>query len=233
MNKLSVVIPVLNEEQNLRKLVEEIFLCLVGKYIFEIIFVNDGSTDRSIEVLEEIRNKCNNVYIINQVTNKGQSFSIFNGVRISNYKSIVTLDADLQNDPKDIEFLANFYFQNYPNFKLVGGIRNKRKDSIIKLISSKIANKVRKFILNDKCDDTGCSLKIFDKDEFLKLPYFSGMHRFLPALFLALNNQNFFLKVNHRHRIHGKSKYGTIDRLIKGIIDIFRVLIIKNKLNND
>tara|TARA_Y100001970_G_C14151657_1_gene813052 strand:- start:406 stop:1107 length:702 start_codon:yes stop_codon:yes gene_type:complete len=233
MNKLSVVIPVLNEEQNLRKLVEEIFSCLVNKYIFEIIFVNDGSTDRSIEVLEEIKNKYNNIYIINQVTNKGQSFSIFNGVRLSNYKSIVTLDADLQNDPKDIEFLAKFYFQNYPNFKLVGGIRNKRKDSIIKLISSKIANKVRKFILNDKCDDTGCSLKIFDKDEFLKLPYFSGMHRFLPALFLALNNQNFFLKVNHRHRIHGKSKYGTIDRLIKGIIDIFRVLIIKNKLNND
>lgn len=233
MNKLSVVIPLFNEEQNLRKLVDEIFLCLVNKYMFEIIFVNDGSTDRSVEVLEKLRNKHKNIFIINQDTNKGQSFSIYNGVHFSNYKSIVTLDADLQNDPKDIELLANFYFQNYPNYKLVGGIRNKRKDSIIKLISSKIANKVRKFILNDKCDDTGCSLKVFDKSEFVKLPYFSGMHRFLPALFLALNNKNFFLKVNHRHRVHGKSKYGTIDRLIKGIIDIFRVLIIKYKLNND
>ena len=204
---------------------------------FEVIFVNDGSTDRSIEILDEIRNKNKNknknIIVINQDTNQGQSFSIYNGVRLSNYKSIVTLDADLQNDPKDIELLANFYFQNYPNFKLVGGIRNKRKEPIIKLISSKIANKVRKFILNDGCDDTGCSLKVFDKNEFIKLPYFSGMHRFLPALFLALNNQNYFLKVNHRHRIHGKSKYGTIDRLIKGIIDIFRVLIIKYKLHND
>ena len=163
MNKLSVVIPLFNEEQNLRKLVDEIFLCLVNKYMFEIIFVNDGSTDRSVEVLEKLRNKHKNIFIINQDTNKGQSFSIYNGVHFSNYKSIVTIDADLQNDPKDIELLANFYFQNYPNYKLVGGIRNKRKDSIIKLISSKIANKVRKFVLNDKCDDTGCSLKVFDK----------------------------------------------------------------------
>ena len=109
---------------------------------------------------------------------------------------------------------------------MIGGLRSKRKDSIVKILSSKFANSIRKLILNDKCDDTGCSLKIFNKHEFLKLPYFNGMHRFLPALFIALNNRNLFVKVNHRYRIYGSSNYGTLDRLFRGIIDIFRVLVI-------
>lgn len=230
MNNLSLVIPVYNEKENLKKLVEEIIESLNKKFVFEIIFVNDGSTDQSLEILNQIQKRYKNIYVHNIIKNKGQSFCIFKGVELSNFSTIVTLDADLQNDPKDIQNLANYYFHNYPKFKLVGGLRKKRKDSFLKIFSSKIANKVRKFILKDNCDDTGCSLKVFEKKEFLKLPYFNGIHRFLPALFIALNNKNYFLEVNHRFRIYGKSKYGTFGRLIRGIIDIAKVIKIKKNI---
>lgn len=233
MNNLSIVIPVYNEEKNLKKLVEEIQISLKNKFFFEIIFVNDGSTDRSHEILKQIQIRYKNIYISNIIKNTGQSFCIYKGIELSNFPTIITLDADLQNDPKDIENLVKFYFKNYPKYKLVGGLRKKRKDSLIKILSSKIANRVRKFILNDDCDDTGCSLKVFEKNQFLKLPFFNGIHRFLPALFIALGNKNFFLEVNHRFRIHGKSKYGTFGRLIRGIFDIFRVIKIMKKLNYD
>ncbi len=230
MNNLSLVIPVYNEKENLKKLVEEIIESLDKKFVFEIIFVNDGSTDQSLEILNQIQKRYKNIYVHNIIKNKGQSFCIFKGVELSNFSTIVTLDADLQNDPKDIQNLANYYFHNYPKFKLVGGLRKKRKDSYLKIFSSKIANKVRKFILKDNCDDTGCSLKVFEKKEFLKLPYFNGIHRFLPALFIALNNKNYFLEVNHRFRIYGKSKYGTFGRLIRGIFDIAKVIKIKKNI---
>ena len=112
---------------------------------------------------------------------------------------------------------------------MVCGIRKNRKDNIIKIISSKIANKIRSIILDDGCTDTGCSLKVFDKTIFLSLPFFDGLHRFLPALFKGYGKMNYFVNVHHRPRNSGISKYGTLDRLFKGIIDIIRVnRIIKN-----
>ena len=113
---------------------------------------------------------------------------------------------------------------------MVGGIRKKRKDNLLKIFSSRIANIIRKLILNDNCDDTGCSLKVFDKNVFMLFPFFDGMHRFLPALFIGHSKKTFFTNVDHRKRIYGKSKYGTFKRLFGGIRDIIKVKkILRNK----
>ncbi len=235
MKNFSIIIPVFNEEKNIEDLIDEINLCLKKYYdLFEIIIVNDCSIDNTYKILnKKINNSNNNIEIINNEKNFGQSFSILRGIKNSKYEIIVTMDGDGQNDPKDILKLLKHYISDEDLF-LVGGIRKKRKDNVIKILSSKLANFVRKNILNDKCDDTGCSLKVFDKNIFLKFPFFDGMHRFIPALFSGFNKKTFFISVNHRHRIHGKSNYGTIERLYKGIYDMYKVSkIIKNFKNNN
>ena len=197
-------------------------------YYYEIVVVNDGSTDKTINKIELLK-KMYKIKLINNNFNKGQSFSIFQGVIVSKYNTIITLDGDGQNDPNDIEKLLNIYTSN--QYGLVGGIRKKRKDNYIKIFSSKIANKIRSFILNDNCEDTGCSLKIFNKEIFLKFPYFDGMHRFLPALYKGFESNTFFIEVNHRARFSGISKYDTIGRLFKGIKDLVKVYFLLRKRN--
>ena len=221
MPNFSIVIPLYNESTNIEKLVPEIFHSLTKYQKYELILINDGSNDNTLEVIEKIKKKYS-LILINNETNKGQSYSIWNGIINSNYNTIVTIDGDGQNNPNDIPKLLEIYFSK-KIFALVGGIRKKRKDSLLKIISSKIANKVRSLILNDDCIDTGCSLKVFDKDIFLLFPFFDGLHRFLPALFKGYGMNIFFVDVDHRPRISGISKYGTLDRLYKGIIDIIRV----------
>ena len=222
----SIIIPAYNEYSNLTILIEEINLALEGVIDFEIIIVDDCSSDNTQHLF--IENKISNCKIITNKKNSGQSFSINKGVKNAKYETIITLDADLQNNPKDILDLYNIYISN-SNLKLVGGIRAKRKDSFIKIISSKIANKIRMTVLQDQCPDTGCSLKVFDKKIFLSFPFFDGIHRFLPALFRGYNNETFFVNVDHRARKYGVSKYGTFKRLFRGIYDLIKV---KKILNN-
>jgi len=217
----SIVIPIYNEAQNIAKLVEQIYKTLLEYNNFEIILVNDASLDNSIEVVEDLQIRYN-IILLNNIENKGQSFSIHKGIKESKNEIIITLDGDGQNNPEDIPLLLEYYISN-KNIFLVGGIRKKRKDSFVKIISSKVANKIRSIILNDDCEDTGCSLKVFNRSVFLKFPYFDGMHRFLPALFKGYYYDCFYLKVDHRPRLNGMSNYGTIDRLYKGIFDIFKV----------
>jgi len=219
VNLISIVIPVYNEEDCIKNLIEEIYK--VVKLNFELILVDDGSNDNTNQILEQLKNIYHFTIISNKF-NKGQSFSIKKGIENSIYETIVTLDADGQNNPKDILLLFNKYFQN-SSIKMVGGIRINRKDSTVKIYSSKIANFIRMAILNDNCKDTGCSLKIFDKNIFLKFPYFNGIHRFIPALFSGYGYKTAFVNVSHRARITGVSKYGTFDRLFRGIIDIYKV----------
>ena len=220
-NPFSIVIPIFNEEDNIEILIDEIFLNLNDYSEFEIILVNDGSIDNSSNTISNL--KYQNLKLIDRNVNKGQSYSILEGVKNSKYQTIITLDGDGQNNPKDIPILLNKYFSD-KQLSLVGGIRVKRKDSFIKILSSRIANRVRSFILKDNCSDTGCSLKVFDKKIFLTFPFFTGMHRFLPALFSGFGYKTFFLEVDHRTRTKGFSKYGTFDRLYKGIIDIRKVI---------
>jgi len=226
----SVVIPIFNEEQNISNLFFEIKNSLSSFKDYEIIYVNDSSKDKSLIILEEIVIKNNNIRILNNEKNKGQSYSIFQGVKEASFDIIVTIDGDGQNNPIDISNLVKLFLSD-KKISLVGGIRTKRKDSLVKIFSSKIANYIRAKILNDECSDTGCSLKVFDKRVFLDFPYFNGMHRFLPALFKGYGCNTMFIEVDHRHRKHGNSKYGTFDRLYKGIFDMIRVKKILNNKN--
>ena len=226
----SVVIPIFNEEQNISNLFFEIKNSLSSFKDYEIIYVNDSSKDKSLIILEEIVKKNNNIRILNNEKNKGQSYSIFQGVKEASFDIIVTIDGDGQNNPIDISNLVKLFLSD-KKISLVGGIRTKRKDSLVKIFSSKIANYIRAKILNDECSDTGCALKVFDKRVFLDFPYFNGMHRFLPALFKGYGCNTMFIEVDHRHRKHGNSKYGTFDRLYKGIFDMIRVKKILNNKN--
>ena len=222
----SIVVPLFNESKNIIPLLKEIESTLKDYDNYEIILINDSSTDNTANVIKNITNQ--NIKIINNIVNKGQSFSIHKGIELSSNETIITIDGDGQNDPRDIPKLLDLYFANN-KVKLVGGIRKKRQDSYIKIFSSKIANYIRSKILSDNCKDTGCSLKVFSKNIFLEFPYFDGMHRFLPALFKGYSYKTTFVEVNHRKRKYGISKYGTINRLVKGIKDIIRVKrIIKN-----
>ena len=226
----SIVIPVFNEENNLVSLIDEIKNSLLNYNKFELIFVNDHSTDNTQRILEK-EIKFLDYKIINNKKNYGQSFSILQGIKNSKYKTIVTLDGDGQNNPYDIPKLLELYNQNNDIF-LVGGIRIKRQDNITKIISSRIANFVRSKFLKDECKDTGCSLKVFDKDIFLNFEFFDGIHRFLPALFIGFGYKTLFISVDHRKRKYGKSKYGTFLRLINGLKDMIKVKKMINKNKN-
>ena len=224
----SIVIPVFNEAHNLIRLVNEISSVLKPFKTYEVILVNDASNDSTLEVIKNI-SIIQNIKILSNKINKGQSYSIYKGVKEAKYDTIITLDGDGQNNPKDIPLLYDYYTSNKDIF-LVGGIRKKRRDSFIKIISSRIATKIRSKILKDDCVDTGCSLKVFSRKVFLSFPYFNGMHRFLPALFKGYDYKCFYLFVDHRIREKGFSNYGTFDRLYRGIIDIIKVRkIIKEK----
>ena len=224
----SIVIPSYNEGLNSELLYEEIKQKLINRS-YEIIFINDASTDDSKNYFTII-DRDKNVSIVNLELNKGQSFSLFTGVTNAKFSTIVTIDGDLQNDPGDIPMLIDLYFsKKKDNVKLISGIRHNRKDKLIKKISSYFANKIRAYILKDNCPDSACGLKVFDKEIFLKIPYFDGMHRFLPALFLGLGVKTFFTNINHRPRINGYSKYGTLKRLIFGVRD---VILVKKMIKN-
>ena len=155
--------PSYNEEKNLLELINKIHINLIDKYIYEIVVVDDNSNDETKALITSIKKKYNIKYIKNHI-NMGQSFSSHLGIKNSIYETIVTIDADGQNDPADIHKLADYYFKN--NISLVGGLRLKRKDNLVKILSSRIANYVRNYYLNDNCLDTGCSLKVFDKKSF-------------------------------------------------------------------
>ena len=225
----SIVIPIYDEEKNIEFLINEIFFNLKKFKRFEIILVDDCSKDSSLQILNKF-NSNNQIKIIQNIENKGQSYSIYKGVKEASFNTIITIDGDGQNNPSDIPSLIKS-FDSENEIYLVGGIRIKRKDRFIKIISSKIANYIRSKILNDNCNDTGCSLKVFDKKIFLEFPYFDGMHRFLPALFSGYGYKTKFLNVDHRKRKYGISKYGTFKRLFVGIKDIIKVKkIIKNNI---
>ena len=232
-SNFSVVIPIYNEQDNILTLYKEIIFVLNQErnFKYEIIFIDDFSIDKSKSIINKIKQNDEKVNLISNDKNCGQSFCINLGVHSARFDIIATLDGDGQNNPKDFLKLLDIYASS--DYKLVGGIREKRKDSYVKIYSSIIANYVRSKILKDNCKDTGCAIKVFDKKLFISFPYFDGIHRFLPTLFKGFGYSTFFLPVDHRNRLHGKSKYGTFKRLFKGIIDIYRVkkILDKNKSN--
>ena len=230
-NNFSIVIPVYNEELNIIDLFKNIQNLNLNKKKSEIIFIDDCSTDKSFTLLSELKKK-NDIILVQHKKNLGQSQAILSGIQKSKFDNILTIDGDGQNPPRDIIKLTEEYFKDN-TLALLGGIRTKRKDNLIKIISSKIANSIRKFILNDDCIDTGCGLKVFDKKVFLTLPFFDGIHRFLPALYKGKKKLTKFVNVDHRARKYGISKYGNLKRAIFGAIDLVRVYYIIKSFNND
>ena len=222
----SVVIPVFNEGDNVRLLAEEITRLIKPEHNFEIIFVDDHSTDQTPELLYELSLSIKNLTFHRHVRQYGQSGALRTGVLAAAHPLIVTLDGDGQNDPKDIEAFITCFVSSDRNTEslLVNGHRQDRNDTGWRRLSSRIANKIRRTLLKDATPDSGCGIKAFHKSLFLEIPSFNHMHRFLPALVLQQGGEIRNLPVSHRERTHGQSKYGTLDRLTAGIVDILGVM---------
>lgn len=209
---LSVVIPAYNEAENLVPLADELYPILkkTGRS-FEVIFVDDASTDNSLEILRNIKKKYPEVKAISFEQNCGQTSAFDAGFKTAKGDVIITMDADLQNDPNDIPKLL----EKIGEYDMVTGWRWQRRDTFIRRISSKIANAVRRRGLEDPFHDTGCSLKAFRREPLMKIRLFNFMHRFLPILFAIDGCSVAEVKVNHRERTRGKTKYGVRNRILR------------------
>ena len=231
--KLSVVVPVYNEAENVGKLASEIAVAMEGAS-YEMIFINDASSDGTLKVLGELKTDFPALRVLSHRKNAGQSRAVRTGVLAARSEYIATLDGDGQNDPADIPALyAQITRADAPaNLALVGGRRAKRQDSYAKKIASKYGNMVRKKLLNDEADDTGCGLKLFTREAFLRLPYFDHVHRYIPALMLREGYVIEFCDVNHRHREFGVSKYTNFGRLMVSIADLRGVMWLNRRAKN-
>jgi len=231
--KISIVVPVYNEEENVAKLADEIALALF-ETDYEMIFVNDASTDGTLSVLTSLKKTYPSLRAISHRKNAGQSRAVRSGVIMAKAKYIATLDGDGQNDPTDIPALfKQITRQHAPkNLGMVGGRRAKRQDSQAKKIGSRLGNGVRKKLLKDKADDTGCGLKVFTREAFLRLPYFDHLHRYIPALMLREGYQIEFCDVNHRRREFGVSKYTNLGRLWVSLADLRGVMWLNRRARN-
>jgi dolichol-phosphate mannosyltransferase len=220
MSQLSVVVPVFNERDNIPPLLAEIAAALRGRIDFEIIYVDDDSSDDSVAVLAAEKARYPELRIVRHLTRSGQSTAVWNGVHAARSPWIATLDGDGQNDPADIPKLLAARDAAPAQTRLFAGWRTTRRDSFNKRISSKIANAVRSNMLKDNTPDTGCGLKLFEREVFLRLPYFDHMHRYLPALVKRAGFASQSVPVGHRPRTAGTSKYGMLDRLWVGVADL-------------
>jgi dolichol-phosphate mannosyltransferase len=226
---ISVVVPVRNEAPNIAPLIAEIRAALRGTP-HEIVYVDDGSDDGTLAALLA-EAQAAPIVIRRHRQGCGQSAAIITGVRAASGRYVATLDGDGQNDPADIPALLARAEAERPadGPVLIAGHRTRRQDSRVKKITSRFANRIRAGLLGDATPDTGCGLKLFTRAAFLDLPAFDHMHRFLPALFIRAGGRVVSVPVNHRPRIRGASKYGTLDRLWVGIFDLFGVFWLQRR----
>ncbi|RGF38234.1 glycosyltransferase family 2 protein [Roseburia sp. AF42-8] len=214
MQGISVVVPVFNEEGNVRELHKEILeVCKKENYNFEIIFVDDGSKDKTPEICKDLKP----LKYIRMRKNFGQTAAMDAGIKAAQYDYIVTMDGDRQNDPADIPKLVNYLEEN--DLDIVSGWRKNRKDTVMKKFTSRVANFLRGIIVKDNIHDSGCSLKIYKKECFDHISLYGEMHRFIPALLRIKGFEVGEVVVNHRPRTAGVTKYNW-KRTIKGFVDM-------------
>jgi dolichol-phosphate mannosyltransferase len=220
---VSIVVPVRNEADNIAPLIAEIAAALDGRWVYEIIYVNDGSTDATAERLAAAMTERSNLRQLRHAASTGQSAAVRSGVRAARGVIVATLDGDGQNNPAFLPDLIATLEKGGARVGLVAGQRVGRKDTGFKKLQSRVANAVRSAILHDGTRDTGCGLKAFRREVFLKMPYFDGLHRFLPALMRREGYEIAYVDVVDRPRHAGVSNYGFFDRLWIGILDLFGV----------
>ena len=219
--RVSLIIPVYNEEDNLPVLMEEVRSAMDAQpHTWEVLFVDDGSKDGSLRVIRELAATEPRLRYVSFDANQGQSAAFAAGFQEAKGDIFVTLDSDLQNDPADIPALLAIYGQDC---EMVIGWRVKRQDSFVKRAASKIANAIRNRLSHETVKDTGCSLKVLNAALARQLPMFTGMHRFFPTLMKMKGARVAEVKVNHRPRLHGASKYGVWDRAFSALYDLFAI----------
>ena len=226
--EISVVVPVFDEEGAAPDLAREIAAAFAGRD-HEIVFVDDASGDGTLAALTQLKAEIPQLRLLAHRRNAGQSRSIRSGVLAARAPIVLTLDGDGQNDPADGPGLVDRLAAGPPDLALVGGMRVKRQDSRAKKLASRLGNGVRKRLLRDQADDTGCGIKAFRREAFLQLPYFDHIHRYLPALMIREGYRVAFEPVNHRHRQSGRSKYTNLGRLWASLSDLLGVIWLQSR----
>lgn len=231
---LSIVVPVRNEAENVAAVAAEIRSTLAGKVAFEIIFVDDGSSDGTAAELKKLKREFPELRVVTLDRPSGKSRAIIEAVRRARAPIVCTMDGDGQDDPKFIPaFLERM---NAPGAKAANRIvcahRQNRKDTWLKQRVSPIANAIRRAVLKDNTPDSGCGYKMFPRDAYLELPRFENMHRFLPALFIRRGGEAVSVPVMHRPRARGRSKYGVLDRAWVGFWDLLGVAWLARRTTN-
>jgi len=220
MKKISFVIPVFNEEENLHQLFTEISaLSPRLPCPYQVLFVDDCSTDRSLAVIKELAAQSPAVAYVAFARNAGQSAALYAGFQHADGDVVITLDADLQNDPADIPEMLS----HYGDYDMINGWRFNRQDSLSKKIGSRIGNFVRNQLTWESIHDTGCSLKVMNAAMLKRIKMYKGLHRFLPTLMRNEGARVIEVKVNHRPRLHGVSKYTNLRRGVEGLYDVITV----------
>jgi len=228
---VSVVVPVHDEAGAVGPLVAEIAAAFAGRN-YEMIFVDDRSRDSTLIELTALKALHPQLRVLTHPSNAGQSRAVRSGVLAARGAIVVTMDGDGQNPPIDAPRLVQALMDAPPEVALVGGVRASRQDTEAKRQASVWANRIRRRLLGDDATDTGCGLKAFRRDAFLRLPYFDHMHRYLPALMIREGWRNLYLDVGHRHRETGRSKYTNLDRLIASLSDLLGVMWLKTRARN-
>jgi dolichol-phosphate mannosyltransferase len=220
IEKISFVIPVYNEESNLDQLINELSQVADGLgYDYEMLFVDDGSNDCSLDNIKTLAASNNRVRYLALACHSGQSSALYAGFQQASGDVVITLDADLQNDPADIPKLLQFYGE----YDMINGWRVNRQDTAWKKFGSWIGNFVRNHLTWEAINDTGCSLKVMRADMLKRIKMYRGLHRFLPTLMRLEGSKVIEIPVNHRPRIRGVSKYGNLKRGIEGLYDVMVV----------
>jgi glycosyltransferase involved in cell wall biosynthesis len=228
---VSVVVPVFDEAGAAPALAREIAQAFKGRN-FEILFVDDASRDGTRAALKALSPEIPQLRVLAHRKNSGQSRAIRSGILAARAPIVLTLDGDGQNDPADGPMLVDVLAAGPPELALVGGERVKRQDSFAKRMASRIGNGARKRLLKDSANDTGCGLKAFRREAFLRLPYFDHIHRYLPALMQREGYLTAFRPVNHRHRETGVSKYTNLGRLWASLSDLYGVIWLQSRARN-